>query len=40
MKTLLLRSHGFDYKKEVFMALAYAFAGDIGVFSQTDFYLS
>lgn len=36
MKTLLLNSHGFGYKKEAFMALAYGFAGDISIFSQTE----
>lgn len=37
---MFLKSHGFDYKKEAFMALACAFAGDTGVFSKTGFYLS
>lgn len=35
MTTLLLSSRGFGYKKEAFMALAYGFAGDTSVFSQS-----
>lgn len=33
LKTLLLSSHGFGYKKEAFIALAYGFAGFVSVFS-------